>query len=137
MKLLTQTNKDMNNKELNPVVIPKKDYQILRSLVERNSIDAHCASLASELERAILVNDDAFPPHAIKLNSKVSVMDLETSIQKTFWIVMPQLADIAQQKISILSPMGTALLGFRKGEEVQWAMPKGLKQFKIMEVWNE
>jgi regulator of nucleoside diphosphate kinase len=50
--------------------------------------------------------------------------------------VMPEQADIGQQKVSILSPMGTALIGFRKGEEVLWQVPAGMKRFRILDVVN-
>jgi regulator of nucleoside diphosphate kinase len=49
-------------------------------------------------------------------------------------IVMPPHADIKQKKISILTPMAAALIGFRKGDEVEWKMPSGLKKYKILEV---
>jgi len=93
-------------------------------------------SLAHELGRAMIVKKDAFPAHAVKLNSKVSVLDLETNKIMEFMIVMPEYADIRQHKISVLTPMGTALIGFRKAEEVRWKVPAGLKRFRILDVNN-
>jgi regulator of nucleoside diphosphate kinase len=49
-------------------------------------------------------------------------------------IVMPPHADIKQRKISILTPMAAALIGFRKDDEIEWKMPSGLKKYKILEV---
>ena len=71
-------------------------------------------SLATELKRAIIVNKDAFPQHGIRLNSQVSVLDIDTQRVFEFMIVMPENADIKQNKISVLAPMGAALIGFRK-----------------------
>jgi regulator of nucleoside diphosphate kinase len=50
--------------------------------------------------------------------------------------VLPQQADIKKKKISVLAPIGTALIGFRKGRKVSWNVPAGKKDFKIMEVTN-
>ena len=51
-------------------------------------------------------------------------------------IVLPDKADIKERKISIMSPIGTALIGFRQGENVKWQVPSGKKTFTILEVNN-
>jgi regulator of nucleoside diphosphate kinase len=51
-------------------------------------------------------------------------------------IVLPQKADIKQKKVSVLAPIGTALIGFRKGQKVSWEVPAGKKDFMIMDVKN-
>ncbi len=91
----------------------------LNPLIERRADKQEEMSLGHELGRAIIVNRDALPPFTVGLNSKVTVINQETQRVMEFVIVMPEQADIAiQQKVSILSPMGTALIGFsRKGEE--------------------
>jgi len=127
----------MKTKELNPVVITREDYELLKPLIERRADKQDEMSLAHELGRAIIVNKDALPPFTVRLNSRVTVLNQETQRVMEFMIVMPEQADMAQQKkVSILSPMGTALIGFRKGEEVLWKVPAGLKRFRILEVVN-
>jgi regulator of nucleoside diphosphate kinase len=121
----------------NPVVIMEEDYNLLRPFVNRMPDKTSEMSLAAELHRAVVVKKDAFPPHTVRLNSKVTVMDLDTQKKMVFTIVMPQYADIKQQKISVLTPMGTALIGFRKEEEVQWKVPAGMKRFRIVDVVND
>ncbi|MCC6186859.1 MAG: GreA/GreB family elongation factor [Chitinophagaceae bacterium] len=121
----------------NPVVVAiEKDYALLKKLINTDLSAPHQMTLGHELERAIIVSEDAFPPHAIKLNSRVRVMNTETQVVKTFTIVLPNLADIRKSKISVLSPMGTALFGFRKGEHITWKLPKGLQKIEILDVWN-
>jgi regulator of nucleoside diphosphate kinase len=83
-----------------------------------------------------VVKKDAFPPHGVRINSKVAVLDLETNRVLEFTLVMPGQADMRQNKVSILTPMGAALIGFRKAEEVQWKVPAGLKRFRILDVQN-
>jgi len=126
----------MDNDRL-PVVIREDDYYLIRSLLEgRSTSDATGMTLLHEMNRAIVVKREAFPAHAVRLNSRVSIQNLENKTQKVFTIVMPEKADIRQNRISILSPMGTALIGFRKGEEVIWQMPGGMKKIKILDVSN-
>lgn len=127
----------MKTNELNPVVISREDYELLKPLIERRVDKQDEMSLGYELSRAIIVNKEALPPFTVKLNSKVTVVNQETQRVMEFMIVMPEQADIAQQKVSILSPMGTALIGFRKGEEVLWQVPAGLKRFRILDVVNQ
>jgi regulator of nucleoside diphosphate kinase len=126
----------MKTNELNPVVITREDYDLLKRLTDRMPGKEADMSLGHELGRAIIVNKDALPPFTVRLNSKVTVVSLDTQRVMEFQIVMPEQADIDQQKVSILSPMGTALIGFRKGEEVLWKVPAGLKRFRILDVVN-
>lgn len=126
----------MKTNELNPVVITREDYDLLRPLVGKVADEQDEMSLGHELGRAIIVKKDALPPFTVGLNSKVTVMNIETERIVEFTIVMPEQADIVQHKVSILSPMGTAVIGFRKGEEVCWQVPAGLKRFRILDVVN-
>lgn len=126
----------MNIKQLNPVVLTEEDYQLLRPYVDKLPDRDDEMSLARELKRAVIVTKEAFPGHGIKLNSRVSILDIDTQKILEFTIVMPEHADIKQKKISILTPMGTALIGFRKSEEVEWRVPAGLKRFRILDVVN-
>ncbi len=125
----------MNAHEEKPVVITEEDYQLLKPYI--SSIPAHNEmSLSSELQRAIVVAKDAFPRHTVRINSKVTVLELNTNKVLEFTIVMPAHADMHQNKISILTPMAAALIGFRKAEEVQWKVPGGWKRFRILDVVN-
>lgn len=123
-------------KQQNPVVITEEDYNLLRPFINGLSNRQDKMTLAYELQRAVIVRKDAFPPNTVGLNSVVSVEDVETHKTSSFKIVMPECADIRKQKISVLTPMGTALLGFRKGEEVEWQMPAGMKKLRIIDVMN-
>jgi len=121
-------------KEKNPVILTEEDFGLLQRFTHHAPNEE--MSLAYELARAIIVKDDALPPHTVRLNAEVTVMDQETKKLMQFFIVLPHHANIQQRKISILTPMGTALIGFRKGEEVEWKVPAGLRKFKILDVVN-
>jgi regulator of nucleoside diphosphate kinase len=127
----------MNLNKNIPVIIQEEDYQLLRTVVSKSVTSNDEMSLAAELGRAIIVKKDAFPTNAIKLNSKIEILDEETGLTRSLYIVMPANANIKEDKVSILSPIGAALFGFRKGETVQWKVPAGLKKFRINDVQNE
>jgi len=123
------------SKEKNPVLLCEEDFRLLKQLVGISLVnDNEEMTLAYELSRAIVVKDNALPPHTVRLNSKVRVQDMATKKNIDLTIVMPPHADIKQKKISILTPMAAALIGFRKDDEIEWKMPSGLKKYKILEV---
>lgn len=126
----------MNREGQNPVILTEEDYQLLKSLAAGTSDNNGQMSLAYELSRAVVVKKEDFPEGTIRLNSEVEVLDMDTQKAKRFTIVMPAQADIKEQKISVLTPMGSALIGFKKDDEVVWKVPAGLKRFKIVQVTN-
>ena len=125
----------MNN-DHNPVVLTEEDYNLLKPYLNYSGAQPEEMSLAHELKRAIIVSKPAFPPHTIRLNSKVTIIDKVSSKEIRFSIVLPEESDIKTNQISVLAPMGAAFIGFRKGEEVVWKVPGGMKTFIIKEVDN-
>lgn len=127
----------MNN-DNNPVVLCEEDFKKLTELMNFNNAPKadHEMTLAHEVGRAIVVKDSAFPANTIRINSNVRIIDLDTNKEKDFQIVMPSEVDIKSKKISILSPMAAAIIGFRVGDEIEWKMPSGLKKLKIADVNN-
>lgn len=121
----------MNTNELNPVVLPESDFRILKRLAGSKD---ETNSLSQEIQRAIIVKDSAFPPNTIRINTTVRIRHLETAQESEYKIVLPNDADIRSRKISVLSPMGAALIGFREGDVISWKMPGGLQHFKVLKV---
>ncbi|WP_379992326.1 GreA/GreB family elongation factor [Dyadobacter subterraneus] len=91
-------------------------------------------TLSYELNRAIIVENNELPEDSIRLNSRVRVRELVSNKELEFSIVMPAFANIKDQKISVLTPMGAAIIGLCKGEKVEWKMPAGMKKFEILDV---
>ena len=91
--------------------------------------------LEAELKKAKLVSAEELPEDVVRLNSSVTIQDDRKKVME-LTVVMPQNADIKQRKISILSPIGTALIGYRKGRQVRWKVPAGEKTFTILDVRN-
>lgn len=127
----------MNINVNRPVIIREDDYELLRPYISKSSNAAPEMSLAAELGRAQVVKKDQFPADVVRINSKVLIKDDENGTTRAFYIVMPQHADIKNNKVSILSPIASALIGYKQGEVVDWHVPAGLKRFKIVEVTNE
>lgn len=127
----------MNLNQNIPVIIREDDYLMLKPFFTKNAKAKNEMSLSAELSRAVVVKKYAFPAHVIRMNSKVEILDEQTGVSRTVCIVLPQHANIKENKVSILSPIGTALIGISKGETVQWQVPAGLKKFKIVDVENE
>jgi regulator of nucleoside diphosphate kinase len=90
--------------------------------------------LKGEVERAEIVPSDQIPPDVITLNSTAELLDLETDEVMQFTLVLPRDAKIDDGKISVLAPLGTAMLGYRVGDEFEWAVPYGWRRLKVMQV---
>lgn len=77
---------------------------------------------------------DQIPPNVIALNSRAELLDLETGEVMQFTLVLPKDASIEDGKISVLAPLGTAMLGYRVGDEFDWAVPYGRRRLKVMHI---
>lgn len=91
-------------------------------------------ALAGELERAEVVSQKDVPPDVVTMNSKVVIRDLGTSEKTTYVLVFPKDANIDAGAISVLAPIGTAILGYAKGDVIEWPVPSGIRRIRIEEV---
>ena len=124
------------------LVIRKDDYSLLISYLNnarrQSTFDRRNAEeLTAELKKATLVNKNNFPEDVVGLNSKVRIKAEGKSEEMELLIVTPDRANIKEKKISIMAPIGTALIGFRQGQKVKWKVPSGNKMFTILEVSND
>ena len=90
--------------------------------------------LFAELKKAKLVSKDEFPANVVRLNSTIRIEPEDRDHVMELMIVLPDKAEIKERKISIMSPIGTALIGFRYAESVKWQVPSGKRTFTILEV---
>jgi regulator of nucleoside diphosphate kinase len=119
------------------LVVEKNELKIISELVKNiddseNLMNQCIHKLKEELKTAIVVDDVDFPSDVIRLNS---IVDVETpfGIMKA-QLVLPNMSNTAQKKISLLTPMGSALLGYAEGDEIMWNFPNGEKLIKILKV---
>ena len=129
-------------KTKNRLVLAKDDYEIIMSYIRRglstitfNRQDAE--ELEMELKKAKLVHKENLPEDIVRLNSRVTIKEEKENKIIEITVVTPEKANIKRRLISIMSPIGTALIGFRKGQQVKWKVPAGKKTFTIMDVQNQ
>jgi len=125
--------------EKREIHITSFDHKRLTALLNSPTLQAgidkdHLAGLKSELEGAVIVDPKIMPPDIITMNSKIKVLDVQTNEEKDYTLVFPHEADIRQNKISILAPIGTALLGYKTGDVIHWEVPAGTRVLKVLSV---
>jgi len=91
-------------------------------------------SLEEELRRAVIVEPDEVPADVITMNSRADLVDLDTGETVTFTLVFPPAANVEEEKISVLAPIGAGMLGYRVGDEFEWTVPGGLRRMKVTKV---
>ena len=87
--------------------------------------------LEKELYRAVLVDPQQIPHDVITMNSKVIITDTESGEKTTYTLVFPSAANISENKLSIMAPLGMALLGYRTGDIIEWPVPSGVRKLKV------
>lgn len=121
------------------IVITRDDMARLRELVRQGRKasrrdQGHLAELDRELDRAEIIGAEELSPDVVTMHSTVRVLDLDTDSSRVYTLVFPVEADIEKQRISVLAPVGTALIGYRAGDRVEWPTPGGMKRLQIEEV---
>ncbi|MBU0539515.1 MAG: GreA/GreB family elongation factor, partial [Gammaproteobacteria bacterium] len=102
-----------------PIFVKQSDYQALTEFIRRNRSDA-AKDLQSEVDRADIVEDCDYNNDFVCIDSVVTFMDLDALTLTKVTLVMPWQANVTLLKVSVLSPVGCALLGLQKGSEIEW-----------------
>jgi len=92
------------------------------------------SELASELCRAKIVDSKEIPPDVITMNSRVKLRDVDTNEEMEFTLVFPWDSNIDEGKISIIAPIGTAILGYSVGDTIKWHVPAGKRRIRIEKI---
>lgn len=121
------------------IVLTEHDVAELKRLIQSRSTFyrhdlEHIEALGRELERADLVPAAKLTPDIVTMRSRVRVRDLDTGRGGIYTIVPPTNADVSARRVSVLAPMGTALLGYRVGDAVEWRMPGGRRRLLVEEI---
>jgi regulator of nucleoside diphosphate kinase len=117
------------------IVISEPNARVLRSLLHtRNAAphdQEHLQELRAELDRALVMDASQVSPTVVTLHAAVRVRDLESGQRQEVTVVSPVEADVSAGRISVLAPLGTALIGYREGDVVERLMPGGLRRLLI------
>jgi regulator of nucleoside diphosphate kinase len=121
--------------ETRTVYITEADMKRLHLLIEsiKNTRD-DVRALQAELEHACVVTPADVPPDVVTMNSKARLRDLETGEEMIFTLVFPGNTNIENDRISVVAPIGTAMLGQRVGDELEWEVPAGFVRLRVEEV---
>ncbi|HDQ44850.1 MAG TPA: nucleoside diphosphate kinase regulator [bacterium] len=109
-----------------PIIITKYDKDRLALFVN--------GGLRHELERAKIVDPEKIPDDVITMNSRFRLQDMDSGEEMIYTLVFPEEADVFENRISIDAPMGTALIGYRVGDEIEWPVPAGTLRIKVLEI---
>ena len=109
-----------------PLILSRLDVERIETLLERvRPGQFDIASLQAELERANIVEPQQMPADVVTMNSTVVLRNETTGDEREITLVYPHEADGSGQKVSILAPVGSALLGLHVGDSIDWPMPGG------------
>jgi regulator of nucleoside diphosphate kinase len=129
--LLTFKLKAMSN-----IIVNKLDYLRIQKRInearQKKTIEkSEAEKLLNELNTAVLMEPQEIPDDVVTMNSVVSISFSESGRNQEFKIVYPDEANFKEKKVSIFSPIATALLGFRVGDLIEWMLPGGLTEIRI------
>lgn len=136
-RLLSFPSLSMNT--TSPIQISKSDHEKLTALVgelspDRGRLPAHLQRLLDELNRAEIRESVDIDPEVITLNSRVRIRELDAEEILEFTLVPPDKVDTAAGRISVLAPLGTAMLGYRTGDIFEWPVPNGVCRARVEQV---
>lgn len=124
---------------MSKIILSKLDHSRIKACIhdakQFKSINAKdAASLMNELDSAEIVDSQKMPGNIVTMNSIVKISFLDTNKQTEFQIVYPGKANLKEKKISIFSPIATALLGYKEGDEIEWIVPAGPTKIRVDEI---
>ena len=106
------------------ITLSEKDYLKIKNILQHLD-DENSENLEIELDRAILVTDTEVPQDLVTMNTKFVFKNLTDNKEQEATIVYPGEANSNEGKISILAPLGAALIGLKIGQGITWAFPDG------------
>ncbi|MBQ0786891.1 MAG: GreA/GreB family elongation factor [Oceanihabitans sp.] len=121
------------------IVLEKKEYVTLKQLLKLSESDkvstrkSSILRLKEELKSAIILDEKELPEDIIRFNSNV-VVATKDGWQNDFQLVAAAESNFSKKKISILTPMGLAIIGYAHGDIIDWEFPGGVKSLEIKEV---
>ena len=121
--------------ETKSILLSKSDYKFLNEHLEKAVMsDYNKSRLREEVKSAKIFEDDDLPSDVVSLYTEAKIESSGNGQTFVFKLVLPKDANIKQQKVSIFAPISIALLGYQTGDLINWEMPDGIKEFKIISV---
>lgn len=124
----------------NSIIISERDYNDLVNMLESLSTSEFrkASFLEEEMLRAEIVESGNLPPEVVGMNSNVRFVDMESGEVLGVQVTYPWDSNIDEGKVSVLAPLGSALLGLGVGQEIAWPLPNGrTKNLRVVHVEKE
>jgi regulator of nucleoside diphosphate kinase len=106
------------------VLLGQQDLDRIEALLRSSKADDY-RQLFDEIDAATVMPDHLVPRDVVVMNSRVRFVDLDTGLESAVKLVYPQEAGASAENVSVLAPVGAALLGLRVGETIEWPLPGG------------
>ncbi|HUM96639.1 MAG TPA: nucleoside diphosphate kinase regulator [Chitinophagaceae bacterium] len=124
---------------MSKLIINSLDYARIKKCISdaklfKSVSSADAEKLLKELNSAQIVEPEAMPANVVTMNSIVKLSFLNNNKQIQFQIVYPENANIKENKISIFSPIATALIGYKTNDEIEWLVPAGPTIIRVDEI---
>lgn len=137
--MLTISNRPLSRSTIRPIHITSQDKERLEELLAEVAVShprkrGDLNALLEELKRAVIVDPREIPGDLITMNSRADLLDLESGETLTFTLVFPADANVEEGKISVLAPIGAAMLGYRVEDEFKWNVPAGVRRMRVTRV---
>lgn len=116
------------------IIVTAQDLERLQDLLMSCNSTAAAEQLDTELDRALVVPQREIPGDVVTMNSEVVYEELGSGARRTVRVVYPRDANAARGWVSVLAPIGSALLGLRVGQEIAWSMPAGVRRVRVVAV---
>jgi regulator of nucleoside diphosphate kinase len=115
------------------ILISDQDFERLSLLVQHS--ESHTAQLLEEeLARAHVVPQTQIPKDIVTMNSKIRFLDEATAKESEVTLVYPKDSDVTKGQVSVLAPVGMALIGLKVGQWIEWPMPNGPRKLKVISI---
>ena len=112
----------------------KENGEFIYGRQQLGFIEGRLGEIRGKLNYSKVVDCTQVPCDRVAFGTVVTLLDLETQTRTVYQLLGPYDADIADDTISILSPIGDALLGLAVGDKVSVSVPRGLLHFELLEI---
>ena len=124
---------------MTPIYMTDQDHHRLKDLIDDcrlnpNGHNSPVDSLEREVKRACTVEKTSIPGDVVTMNSKVRLHDMDSGENEVYTLVYPLMADPEDHRISVLAPVGTAIVGSRVGDLIEWPVPAGVRRLLVKEI---
>jgi regulator of nucleoside diphosphate kinase len=136
MLTISKPNPHLTRSTARPIHITSQDKERLEDLLAEVAVSdprkhGDLNALREELQRAVIVEPTEIPNDVITMNSRAELFDLESGESLTLTLVFPAEANIEENKISVLAPIGAGMLGYRVEDEFEWSVPAGVRRMRV------